>query len=36
MRASEDARRQRQAATTASTGAKVTTERFEIVDSLTM
>ena len=36
MRASEDARRQRQAATTASTGATVTTQRFEIVDSLTM
>jgi heme-degrading monooxygenase HmoA len=36
MRASEEARRQRQAATTASTGAKVTTDRFEIVDSVTM
>ena len=36
MRASEEARRKRQAATTASTGAKVTTERFEIVDSLVM
>ena len=36
MRASEEARRKRQAATTASTGAKVTTERFEVVDSLVM
>jgi hypothetical protein len=36
MRASEEARRQRQAATTASTGAKVTTDRFEIADSVTM
>ena len=36
MRASEEARRKRQAATTASTGAKVTTERFEVVDSLMM
>ncbi len=36
MRASEEARLKRQAATTASTGAKVTTERFEIVDSLVM
>ena len=36
MRASEEARLKRQAATTASTCAKVTTERFEIVDSLVM
>jgi len=36
MRASEQARLKRQAATTAPTGAKVTTERFEIVDSLAM
>lgn len=36
MRASEEARLARQAATTASTGARVTTERFEIVDSLVM
>jgi heme-degrading monooxygenase HmoA len=36
MRASEEARLKRQAATTATTGAKVTTERFEIVDSLMM
>jgi heme-degrading monooxygenase HmoA len=34
MRASEGARLKRQAATTASTGARVTTDRFEIVDSL--
>ena len=33
---SEEARLKRQVATTASTGAKVTTERFEIVDSLVM
>jgi heme-degrading monooxygenase HmoA len=36
MRASEEARLKRQAATAASTGAQVTTERFEIVDSLVM
>ena len=36
MRASEAARLKRQAATTASTGATVTTERFEIVDSMVM
>ena len=36
MRASEDARRRRQAATGAATGARVTTERYEIVDSLVM
>ena len=34
MQASEEARLKRQAATSASTGAKVTTERFEIIDSL--
>jgi heme-degrading monooxygenase HmoA len=36
MRASEEARRRRQAATTAATGAQVTTERYELVDSLVM
>jgi heme-degrading monooxygenase HmoA len=36
MRASEEARRRRQAATAAATGARVTTERYEIVDSLVM
>jgi heme-degrading monooxygenase HmoA len=36
MRASEEARRRRQAVTTAATGARVTTERYEIVDSLVM
>jgi heme-degrading monooxygenase HmoA len=36
MRASEDARRRRQAATSAATGAQVTTERYEIVDALMM
>jgi heme-degrading monooxygenase HmoA len=36
MRASEEARRRRQAATSAATGAQVTTERYEIVDSLVM
>jgi heme-degrading monooxygenase HmoA len=36
MRASEEARRRRQAATRAATGAQVTTERYEIVDSLVM
>ena len=35
MRASEEARRQRQSATTAATGARVTTERYEVIDSLT-
>jgi heme-degrading monooxygenase HmoA len=34
MHASEEARLKRQAATTSSTGARVTTERFEIIDSL--
>jgi heme-degrading monooxygenase HmoA len=34
MHASEEARLERQAATAASTGARVTTERFEIIDSL--
>ena len=34
MRASEEARLKRQAATSAATGAKVMTERFEIVDFL--
>jgi heme-degrading monooxygenase HmoA len=34
MRASEKARLKRQAATTVSTGARVTTDRFEIIDSL--
>ena len=32
MRASEQARMQRQTATTAATGARVTTERFEVID----
>lgn len=36
MRASEEARRRRQAATSAATGAQVTTERYEIVDTLVM
>ena len=36
MRASEDARRRRQAATSAATGAQVMTERYEIVDALVM
>lgn len=36
MRASEEARRRRQVATTAATGARVTTERYELVDSLVM
>src|SRR5262245_36194009 len=35
MRASEEARAQRQAATGVSTGARVTTDRFEVVDWLT-
>jgi heme-degrading monooxygenase HmoA len=34
MRASEEARLKRQSAMTASTGAKVTTQRYEVVDSL--
>ena len=34
MQASEEARLKRQAATSASTGARVTTERFQIIDSL--
>jgi heme-degrading monooxygenase HmoA len=34
MAASEQARRQRQTATSAATGASVTTERYEVVDSL--
>jgi hypothetical protein len=34
MRASEDARRRRQAATSTATGAQVTTERYEIIDAL--
>ena len=34
MRASEQSRAQRQAGTSAATGAKVTTERYEVVDSL--
>jgi len=36
MRASEQARRQRQAAMTTTTGAAVTTDRYEVIDSLTM
>jgi heme-degrading monooxygenase HmoA len=36
MRASEDARAQRQTATSAATGATVTTDRYEVVDSLVM
>jgi hypothetical protein len=36
MRASEEARRQRQSATTAATGARVATERYEVIDSLAM
>ena len=36
MRVSEEARRRRQAATSAATGAQVTTERYEIVDALVM
>ena len=36
MRASEQARLARQAATSASTGATVTTDRYEVIDSLTM
>jgi heme-degrading monooxygenase HmoA len=34
MRASEEARLKRQSAMTASTGAKVTTQRYEVVDTL--
>ena len=34
MRVSEQARRQRQGAMAAATGAKVTTDRYEVVDSL--
>jgi heme-degrading monooxygenase HmoA len=34
MRASEEARLRRQTATSAATGATVTTERYEVVDSL--
>ena len=36
MRASEDARRHRQAATSTATGAQVTTERYEVIDALVM
>jgi len=36
MRASEQSRARRQAATSAATGAKVTTDRFEVVDWLVM
>ena len=36
MRASEQARRERQAAMTTVTGAVVTTDRYEVIDSLTM
>jgi len=36
MRASEQARMQRQTATSAATGAQVTTDRYEVVDSLIM
>jgi hypothetical protein len=36
LRASEEARRRRQAATSAATGAQVTTERYEIIDALEM
>ena len=35
MRASEQARRERQAAMTSNTGAVVTTDRYEVIDSLT-
>jgi len=34
MRSSEQARARRQAVTSAATGAKVTTDRYEVVDSL--
>ena len=36
MRASEQARQERQAAMTTNTGAVVTTDRYEVIDSLTM
>lgn len=36
MRSSEQSRVQRQTATSAATGAKVTTERYEVVDCLIM
>ncbi|MGH7314776.1 MAG: hypothetical protein ACREI6_00865 [Candidatus Rokuibacteriota bacterium] len=36
IRASEEARRRRQTATSAATGAQVTTDRYEIIDSLEM
>jgi heme-degrading monooxygenase HmoA len=36
MRASEKARRERQAAMTTVTGAMVTTDRYEVIDSLTL
>jgi len=36
MRASEETRLKRQSAMTASTGARVTTHRYEVVDSLLM
>ncbi|MGH7384099.1 MAG: antibiotic biosynthesis monooxygenase [Candidatus Rokuibacteriota bacterium] len=36
MRASEEARRRRQTATSVATGAQVTTDRYEIVDTLEM
>ena len=36
MRASEQARRERQAAMSSNTGAVVTTDRYEVIDSLTM
>jgi len=36
MRASERARLRRQAATSGATGARVTTDRYEVVDALTM
>ncbi len=36
MRSSEQARARRQAVTSAATGAKVTTDRYEVVDSLAM
>ncbi|HEV8441139.1 MAG TPA: antibiotic biosynthesis monooxygenase [Methylomirabilota bacterium] len=36
MRASEEARMQRQAAMAATTGANVTTDRYEVIDSLVM
>jgi hypothetical protein len=36
MRASEQARQERQVAMTTNTGAVVTTDRYEVIDSLTM